>query len=1711
MIFAMLPVTTFATESVNTNSSTVQWAGAMNFNDANNQVTSIQSMTASNMTEMKWAYPLNDTVIAGGAYYAGTSIIVDDYLYATGGGKLHKVNINTGEGVVINDNAGVTISYYDYLCYADGIIVVASGEKLEAFSMEGTSLGSVEGSYGYYHPVQYHDGHVICNGFIYKLERTDSSVTFTQVGSTAIGGDAFNWSSGAFVDDLFYVVAKTTVYAVDYKTNTVVDRFIFDEARTATNNIQAGLAYDKTTGRLYWGTYSYNNYIHSIKIANSEGENKGKFSADSYISADAGQKSVATPIVYNGRVYLATQQGRMCVHNADDLSKVYDYVTLGGGKVQGTPILSTAGGAVRIYAQCANGHLYMFTDNGDSGEAVKLAETANYTDVLYPYAGFEQYAMDDKGNIYCCNESGYLFCFGISKCEIPVITTDLSTDRVKYAIDAQAAPLSVEASISEGAGELTYQWQLSEDEKEWTDISGATTNSYTPSTKEAGSAYYRCIITNTKDGNTASATSSTAYILTKILSDNTTLNVMVSNSNSPTGGTRSEAELGEDGILYVKNRTTKVSNIWVGTIDEGTVTALNVIQGAGTNTPKQYKVSNSDTYTSRYYRSSYTLPIVAKATVTAEDGTTEKEYYIVVSSEKSGQYITSASITSESEYFNKDTGVSFTTSDQTAALKVNVDSTIGTGEIQTPQWTWTSSDVKVATVDENGVVKSVGGGEATITASYQNVSASVKVTNAADAHKTHTYADGACSICGTKEPSSVTAYFTMIGKGNEVAVSKDGTTKINKSEISVNDADFDGTVTLNDAFIKVHTDHSANGAVDFATQESTYGLYITKLWGEESSSVAYTVNNAFASSLETSLKKNDKITAYFYQDTQNWTDIYTYIEGQTTIVTNNTTKYTAKGLVSSGEVVPKGATVKVYNSSNEEVSAMATTVSSEGTFELNFEEAGDYTVKLNGTATYTGQVWDYESGSYVSKDFDTAPVVLSSIDIKVLPCVEKTVYVTISTKSGEFAVNKNGDDMWRFPIKASDDPANPDGNVTIMEVLIAAHEQYHPDGASAFSPESFITKLWGESNGGNCSYYFNDTYMTGSGSKTGSNGRQWQDELLNTVVEDGDSYSIYSFQSSDWSKGDLYTYFYPASESAVAGKVKTLTVKAGQMGSNKLETSLVKAYDSNGNELSDLATTVSADGTFSITFPKSGQYTVDVRTNGTNYVTPSRCLVYVSAGNSDSSSDDSTEEADNDVYISVKDPNGKTYLPKTAYAIEKDETAYSLLKRTGLKVQATTEHQFGGVYVEAIEGLGEFDEGKNSGWMYRVNGDFIDYSASLYELCEGDYVEWLYTRDLGDDVGGGRGSVKEENEEEKEIEADKSVTLTPSASADKNGYASAKVTDKEVTSIVKASSDDIDAIVVEPKIKGEATKISVEIPKAAVSSIAKNSDLDLTVATDIAEVTISNEGLSKVNGSLTFTAELKNDTVKVDVSVNGILQSQIDGGIIVTIPNGENSENAVLALVNEDGSETIIKKSVETKYGIKTVLDGSRTVKLIDNSKTYSDTKGHWGEDAISFVSSREIFSGTGKEFEPDSNMDRAMVVTTLFRLEDATAQGNHSFNDVPHNTWYTDAVIWANSNGIVNGTGNKFEPNANVTREQLCTMMMRYAKHIGMDTKSSASIDKFADNTEVSSWAKEAVVWATDSGIITGKPGNKLDPQGNATRAEVAVIYQRMINLMIK
>ena len=147
------------------------------------------------------------------------------------------------------------------------------------------------------------------------------------------------------------------------------------------------------------------------------------------------------------------------------------------------------------------------------------------------------------------------------------------------------------------------------------------------------------------------------------------------------------------------------------------------------------------------------------------------------------------------------------------------------------------------------------------------------------------------------------------------------------------------------------------------------------------------------------------------------------------------------------------------------------------------------------------------------------------------------------------------------------------------------------------------------------------------------------------------------------------------------------------------------------------------------------------------------------------------------------------------------------------------------------------------------------------------------------------------------------------------------------------------------------------------------------------------------------------------------------------------------------------------------------------------------GADGIAFTASRELFNGTGENtFTPEGDMTRAMVVTVLARYEGVdTSTGDN---------WYDAGTQWAVENGVSDGSNL----DQSITREQLVTMLYRYAG----EPAASSSMDSFADAESVSDYAADALVWAVESGIITGMGDGSLNPQGTATRAQVATILMR-------
>ncbi len=336
--------------------------------------------------------------------------------------------------------------------------------------------------------------------------------------------------------------------------------------------------------------------------------------------------------------------------------------------------------------------------------------------------------------------------------------------------------------------------------------------------------------------------------------------------------------------------------------------------------------------------------------------------------------------------------------------------------------------------------------------------------------------------------------------------------------------------------------------------------------------------------------------------------------------------------------------------------------------------------------------------------------------------------------------------------------------------------------------------------------------------------------------------------------------------------------------------------------------------------------------------------------------------------------------------------------------------------------------------------------------------------------------------------------------------------------LAEIDGKDATAVVISPDVTANIDGVAVKLPKTAAGSLAGRG-VSLTVATPIADIILNEEALDVVAAtdgeSLAITAARNVDgTITIEIKVGSTILRAVNG-VKVKVAAPATKAGAVLVIMGEGSQEIVIKKSIAVGDGVLASMAGSATLKLIDNTKVFVDVSDkHWAAKYVAFASSRELFLGTSTtEFSPDEAMTRAMFATVLYRLEGSPGGGGLSpFSDVRNDTWYTDGVAWASSNGIVNGTGNgKFEPNKKISREEMAVMIFRYCNAIGYDTTVRGDIQTFVDGNHVSSWAREEMSFAVGAGFIGGKGNNDLDPQAGATRAEVATILQRVVSRILQ
>ncbi len=282
-----------------------------------------------------------------------------------------------------------------------------------------------------------------------------------------------------------------------------------------------------------------------------------------------------------------------------------------------------------------------------------------------------------------------------------------------------------------------------------------------------------------------------------------------------------------------------------------------------------------------------------------------------------------------------------------------------------------------------------------------------------------------------------------------------------------------------------------------------------------------------------------------------------------------------------------------------------------------------------------------------------------------------------------------------------------------------------------------------------------------------------------------------------------------------------------------------------------------------------------------------------------------------------------------------------------------------GSYIAAITSnsgitLEEFDEGKNSGWMYRVNGELVGRYMSAQGLKDGDRIELYFTSDWTSEPGAE--GWQKPGKIETIVNADGSVTKIETKS---------------------------DGTVIETTTWRDGSTLTAETsPNGRVETVEKRAD-----------------------GTTVETVESASGGITASVSVPKSV-----GSTRVDIPVSKPTGSMVAVIVHPDGTEEIVRGSVVTETGVALRAEGDVRLKIIDNAKRFNDMADHWAKDAVEFASSRELFNGVGNDaFGPDRSMTRGMVSTVLARLAGADTAGGE--------TWYAKGTAWAVENGISDGT----------------------------------------------------------------------------------------------
>ncbi len=444
--------------------------------------------------------------------------------------------------------------------------------------------------------------------------------------------------------------------------------------------------------------------------------------------------------------------------------------------------------------------------------------------------------------------------------------------------------------------------------------------------------------------------------------------------------------------------------------------------------------------------------------------------------------------------------------------------------------------------------------------------------------------------------------------------------------------------------------------------------------------------------------------------------------------------------------------------------------------------------------------------------------------------------------------------------------------------------------------------------------------------------------------------------------------------------------------------------------------------------------------------------------------------------------------------------------------------------------LSEFDNGENSGWLYKVNGDLPDVGLTSYAIKDGDRIVWYYTDDWTLDPDAGKWYVKPV-----------SSTITPAA-AIKDGIASASVSYKDLSEAISAAKKSgEDTVTITPEIKGKVNGIAVSLPKSAAANAAKQG-VQLIVETDKARVSLRAEVLGELAKNSGSELKLEITEKRAEEVSDKLAHENLDGASIVevtlmidgkpvTVFGGKTllidipvdnkrfraGDTCRVLVLSDDGaaertSGQCIKKNDALFVRVETT-HLSIFVVMRDAALPFTDVADTaWYADAVQYVYESGLMTGVSEsEFAPDGTATRGQIVTILWRLAGSPVV-NYAmrYADADEGAWYGEAVRWAASTGVVTGySESSFGPNDAITREQLAAILYRYVKTQGQGFTGMWYFPlRYDDAASISSWADEAMHWCVMKGLLNGTSETALSPQLTATRAQLAAILQRFCEL---